>query len=279
VAIKNALRIKELRPDCNVYILYKDIRTYGFSESLYTEAREKGVIFLRYDDDNRPEVQLSTTSHPPAPASVGREAPTSNRQPLASSRLQVSVLEPLLNQRLVLAPDLLVLSGAVVPAEGNRDLAELLKFSCGLEGFFLEAHVKLRPVDFPAEGIFLCGAAHYPKFLDETIAQAQAAAARAATILSKEVLEVGGMVAVVDEEKCTGCLTCVRVCPYDVPRISPAGIGAGGIQGVAEIEAAACQGCGTCAGECPAKAIQLQHYRDEQVLAKGDAMFEELVAA
>jgi heterodisulfide reductase subunit A-like polyferredoxin len=254
VAVKNALRIKELNPDCNVYILYKDVRTYGFSEALYTEARKKGVIFLRYDDANKPEVQS------------------------VDGQLQISILEPILRERLTLNPDLLVLSSAVVPAEGSQHLAELLKFSCTLEGFFLEAHVKLRPVDFPAEGLFLCGAAHYPKFIDEAIAQAQAAAARAATILSKEVLEVGGMVAVVDEEKCTGCLTCVRVCPYDVPHINPTKVGAGGILGVAEIEAAACQGCGICPAECPAKAIQLQHYRDEQVLAKEVALFELLAA-
>jgi heterodisulfide reductase subunit A-like polyferredoxin len=255
VAVKNALRIKELNPDCNVYVLYKDMRTYGFQETLYTKAREKGVIFLRYDDEHKPDVQS------------------------VDGRLQVSVFEPILRDRLVLAPDLLVLSTAVVPAEGSRELAELLKFSCTLEGFFLEAHVKLRPVDFPAEGVFLCGAAHYPKFIDEAIAQAQAAAARAATILSQEALEVGGMVAVVDEEKCTGCLTCVRVCPYDVPHINPTKVGAGAILGVAEIEPAACQGCGTCAAECPAKAIQLQHYRDEQVLAKEEAFFGELLAA
>jgi heterodisulfide reductase subunit A-like polyferredoxin len=254
VAVKNAIRIKELDPDCNVYVLYKDMRTYGFSEVFYTKAREKGVIFLRYDDQNKPDVQS------------------------VDGQLQVSVFEPILRERITLTPDLLVLSTAVVPAEGSRDLAELLKFSCTLEGFFLEAHVKLRPVDFPAEGIFLCGAAHYPKFIDEAIAQAQAAAARAATILSKDVLQVGGVVAVVDEEKCTGCLTCVRVCPYDAPRINPTKVGAGAIRGVAEIEAAACQGCGTCAGECPAKAIQLQHYRDEQVLAKEEALFELLVA-
>ncbi|MBM4465074.1 MAG: FAD-binding protein [Chloroflexi bacterium] len=254
VAVKNALRLKELNPDGNVYVLYKDMRTYGFSEALYTEARQKGVIFLRYDDANKPDVQS------------------------VDGQLQVSVFEPILGTSLVLSPDLLVLSSAVVPAEGSQDLAELLKFSCTLEGFFLEAHVKLRPVDFPAEGLFLCGAAHYPKFIVEAIAQAQAAAARAATILSKEALEVGGVVAVVDEEKCTGCLTCVRVCPYDVPRINPTRVGTGAILGVAEIQAAACQGCGTCAGECPAKAIQLQHYRDEQVLAKEVALFGLLAA-
>ena len=255
VAVKNALRIRELNPDCSIYVLYKDMRTYGFSEALYTEAREKGVIFLRYDDEDKPDLQS------------------------VDGQLQVSVFEPILGQRLVLTPDLLVLSTAVAPAEGSQALAELLKFSCTLEGFFLEAHVKLRPVDFPAEGLFLCGAAHYPKFIAEAIAQAQAAAARAGTILSKEALEVGGVVAVVDQEKCTGCLTCVRVCPYDVPRINPTKIGAGAIMGAAEIQAAACQGCGICPAECPAKAIQLQHYRDEQVMAKEEALFEELLAA
>ena len=255
VALKNALAIKERNPEANVYILYKDIRTYGFKEAFYTQAREKGVIFLRYDDENKPRVQKN------------------------NGQLQVIASDPILQTSIVLTPDLLVLSEAMVPAEGSQELAKLLKFSCTLEGFFLEAHVKLRPVDFPAEGIFLCGVAHYPKFIDEAIAQANAAAARAATILSKDVLQVGGVVAVVDEEKCTGCLTCVRICPYDVPRINPTRKGAGGILGVAEIAAAACQGCGSCAAECPAKAIQLQHYRDEQIVAKEEALFEELLAA
>jgi heterodisulfide reductase subunit A-like polyferredoxin len=255
VALKNAMAIKKRNPGANVYVLYKDMRTYGFKEALYTQARDEGVIFLRYDDENKPQVQRD------------------------NGQLQVIINDLVLQAPIVLTPDLLVLSEAMVPAEGSRELAEHLKFSCTLEGFFLEAHVKLRPVDFPAEGIFLCGAAHYPKFIDEAIAQADAAAARATTILSKDVLQVGGVVAVVDEEKCTGCLTCVRVCPYDVPRMNPAKAGAGGILGVAEIAAAACQGCGSCAAECPAKAIQLQHYRDEQVMAKEEALFELVLAA
>jgi heterodisulfide reductase subunit A-like polyferredoxin len=172
-----------------------------------------------------------------------------------------------------LNPDLLVLSEAIIPAEGSRELAELLKFSCTLEGFFLEAHVKLQPVDFPAEGIFLAGTAHYPKLLDETIAQAGAAAARAASILSKDELEVGGVVAVVDETKCTGCLTCVRVCPFGAVQINPDLVGVGEIVGAAEVTAAACRGCGLCPAECPAKAIQLQHFTDDQVLAKEEALF------
>jgi len=254
VALKNAMALKERNPKANVYILYKDMRTYGFKEALYTQARDQGVIFLRYDDENKPQVQRN------------------------NGQLQVRVNDLILQTPIVLEPDLLVLSEAMVPAEGSQELAKLLKFSCTLEGFFLEAHVKLRPVDFPAEGIFLCGVAHYPKFIDETIAQANAAAARATTILSKDVLQVGGVVAVVDEEKCTGCLTCVRICPYDVPRMNPSKVGAGGILGVAEIAAAACQGCGSCAAECPAKAIQLQHYRDEQIMAKEEALFELVLA-
>ena len=250
VAVKNAIAIRERSPDTQVCVLFREMRTYGFQESLYTEARRKGVVFIRYDAQGKPR--------------VWRE----------NGDLKVSIADPTLCDELVLQPDLLVLSEAVVPADGSRELAELMKFSCTLEGFFLEAHVKLRPVDFPAAGLFLCGTAHYPKFLNEAISQAQAAAARAATILSRDVLEAGGVVAVVEAEKCTGCLTCVRICPYDVPHINPTRVGAGGIHGVAEIEAAACQGCGICAGECPAKAIQLQHYRDEQVLAKEEALFE-----
>jgi heterodisulfide reductase subunit A-like polyferredoxin len=250
VAAKNALRLKELRPQTQVVVLYnRDIRTYGFQEALYTQAREAGVVFLRYDDGSQPQVSRN-------------------------GRIQISVHDRVLDQQVTLNPDLLVLSQAIVPAEGSRDLAELLKFSCTLEGFFLEAHVKLQPVDFPAEGIFLAGTAHYPKLLDETIAQARAAAARAASILSKDHLEVGGVVAVVDESKCTACLTCVRVCPFGAALINPELVGVGDILGAAEITAAACRGCGLCPAECPAKAIQLQHYTDDQVMAKESALFE-----
>jgi heterodisulfide reductase subunit A-like polyferredoxin len=253
VAVKNALKIKELNPACQVYVLFKEMRAYGFNEAFYTEARRSGVIFIRYDDAHKPGVNV------------------------VDGQLRVSIHEPALQTSVALTPDLLVLSEAMVPAQGSEELAKLLKFSCTIEGFFLEAHVKLRPVDFPTEGLFLCGVAHYPKSLAESIAQAQAAAARAATVLSQETLEVGGMVAEVDEARCTGCLICVRVCPYGVPRINHERVGVGGILGVSEISPAACQGCGICVAECPNKAIQLQHYRDEQVLAKVGALFEKMV--
>ncbi|MBI4759232.1 MAG: CoB--CoM heterodisulfide reductase iron-sulfur subunit A family protein, partial [Chloroflexi bacterium] len=196
----------------------------------------------------------------------------------SAGRLTVKVTDPVLREELELSADLLVLATALVPSEGADSLAPLFKIPQTREGFFLEAHVKLRPVDFASEGIFLCGSAHYPKFLSESIAQGYAAAARAATILSKPQLMVGGVVAVVDETRCMGCLTCMRVCPYKVPRINPEKRGVGGLLGAAEIAVAQCQGCGVCAAECPAKAIQLLHYRDEQVLAKTEALFAEVCA-
>ena len=249
-ALKNALKLKELNPEARVTVLYRDIRTYGFKERLYTEAREKGVFFTRYDDEHRPQVEV------------------------VDGRLQVRAWESTFGRWMTLSPDLLVLSNPMVPAEGAKELATTLKVSRDLDGFFLEAHVKLRPVDFASEGIYLAGAAHYPKFIGEAVVQAQAAAARAATILSRDTLSVGGIVAQVDAAKCTACLTCVRVCPYGVPRINHQLRGVGGIVGAAEIGVAECQGCGICVAACPARAIQLMHYTDEQMEAKIGALLE-----
>ncbi|MGC9081883.1 MAG: FAD-dependent oxidoreductase [Anaerolineae bacterium] len=251
-ALKNALMLKRHKPQARVTVIYRDIRTFGFKERTYQEARRAGVIFIRYDFDRKPEVKI------------------------ADSRLQVRVWEPVLGEELVLEPDLVVLSMPVVPSPGARELAARLKLPVDLDGFFLEAHVKLRPVDFATDGFFLAGMAHYPKFLGEAIAQAQAAAARAATVLGRDYLEVGGVVAQVDAEKCVGCLTCVRICPYRVPHIRADLVGVGGIVGAAYIEPAQCHGCGICVGECPAKAIQLLHYRDVEMEAKIEAL-EELV--
>ncbi len=247
VAVKNALKLKELSADTEVYVLYDDMRTFGLNERYYTLARKRGVHFIHYDRSRPPEV-------------------------LTDEGLRVNVRAPLLNADLSLPADLIVLSTGVLPTEGADKLASALKVPVDLDGFFLEAHVKLRPVDFVTEGIFVAGAAHYPKFIEECIVQAQAATARAATILSQDTLRAGGVVAVVEPEKCTGCLTCVRVCPYNVPTIDPALPGAGGIYGAAKIEVAACQGCGICAAECPAKAIQLMHYLDKQVTAEEEAL-------
>ena len=261
-AMKNVLALKRLNPQAQIIVIYHDIRTYGFKERLYQEARRQGVVFVQYDFDRKPEVRIGGGGQETLPNGVNGYG------------LQVMVWESSLGQELVLEPDLVVLSMPVVPPEGADELATRLKVSVDLDGFFLEAHVKLRPVDFSSDGLFVAGMAHYPKFLDETIVQAQAAAARAMTIVSKDVLEVGGIVAQVDAEKCVACLTCVRICPYNVPQIRAEFNGVGGIVGAAYIEPAQCHGCGTCVSECPAKAIQLLHYRDEQVEAEVAALFE-----
>lgn len=240
--MKNAIRIKQLNPDCQIYVLYKDLITYGHREEFYTEARRRGVIFMRYDEDKRPMVRV------------------------VNEELQVIVTEPILGERIIIKPDLVALSMATVPADTNPQLARLLGVPLSREGFFMEAHLKLRPMDFIDEGIFLCGLAHYPKFIEEAISHALATAGRALSILAKPALEVGGVVASVDESKCVACLTCVRTCPFDVPVVDPERVGNGGIKGAAYIDPALCQGCGTCTAECPANAIQLTHYRDDQLV-------------
>jgi heterodisulfide reductase subunit A-like polyferredoxin len=247
-AMTNSLALKKLNPDAQITVLYTDVRTYGFKERYYQEAREQGVMFVPYTFARKPEVEIS------------------------DSGVEVKVWEPSLGEELTLNPDTLVLSMPMVPQEGAEELATRLKVPQDMDGFFLEAHVKLRPVDFASDGLYMAGAAHYPKFIDESIAQAQAAAARAATILSKDVLEVGGVIAEVDAEKCVGCLTCVRICPYNVPQIKADFTGVGDIVGAAYIEPAQCHGCGICVSECPAKAIQLLHYEDAQIGAEIEAL-------
>jgi heterodisulfide reductase subunit A-like polyferredoxin len=250
IALKNALKLKELNPAAQVTVLYRDVRTYGFKERLYTEARRAGVLFVHYDADRKPQID-----------------------PSSDGPLEVRVWEPMLGREMVLRPDRLVLSMPMVPPEGIGELANRLKVGVDLDGWLMEAHVKLRPVDFSTDGFYMAGAAHYPKLLDETITQAQAAAARAATILTQDTLEVGGVVAQVSTDECVGCLTCIRSCPFGVPQVKFDLLGVGKIAGAAYIEPAQCQGCGTCAAACPAKAIDLMHYTDTQVLPKVDALF------
>ncbi|MFQ6090411.1 MAG: CoB--CoM heterodisulfide reductase iron-sulfur subunit A family protein, partial [Candidatus Bipolaricaulia bacterium] len=242
-ALKNALSLVERDPDRRIYVLYRDIMTYGLMEGLYRRAREKGVIFIRYDEDRRPQVQR-------------REG-----------RIVITVWDGGTNEDVVITPDLLVLSTGIVPDLGNAELGRRLKVPLDGQGFFCEAHVKLRPVDFASRGIFLCGLSHAPGLIPEAIAKAKAAAGRAATVLAKGYLETGGLVALVDPERCVGCLTCVRECPYSAVSINQ--------EGVAEVEAALCQGCGVCAAECPMKAIQLQGFEDDQEIS----MLEELFVA
>ncbi|MDZ4165428.1 MAG: FAD-dependent oxidoreductase [Smithellaceae bacterium] len=242
LALKNALLLKERFPGLSVAIFYRDMRSYGFKERIFTRARAKGVQFIRFEGDKRPLVIPE------------------------GDDLVVGLEERSLGLNLKFRPDLLVLSAAALPGEGSRELANIFKVPLTLEGFFLEAHVKLRPVDFTTDGIYLAGMAHYPKTLNETIAQAQAAAARATTILSRDTLLAGGVVAKVDGERCAACLTCVRVCPYEVPVINASG--------EAEIDILQCKGCGSCVAECPARAIDLLHFRDSQLVAKSRALMD-----
>ncbi|OGA27148.1 MAG: hypothetical protein A3I01_01585 [Betaproteobacteria bacterium RIFCSPLOWO2_02_FULL_65_24] len=248
-ALKNALILKQRQPSARITVIYKDIRTYGFKERLYDKALEAGVLFIRYDNARPPEVAVE------------------NARPV------VRVYEEVLDRNIELEPDYLVLSTPVVPALAARELSGCLKVPVDMDGFFMEAHVKLRPVDFLSEGLFMAGTAHYPKLLEEALVHARAAAARAGALVSHDTITVGGRIAEVDPALCVGCLTCVRVCSYSAPRISAELTGMGGIQGAARIEAALCQGCGLCAAQCPAGAIQLKHYTEKQVRAKVDALF------
>jgi heterodisulfide reductase subunit A-like polyferredoxin len=248
-ALKNAISIKNKKPEAQVVVLYKDIRSYGFKEKLYTEAREHGVLFMRYDDEHKPVVN-------------------SEGAPI------IQAWEPMLRRNVELSPDLLVLSMPVVPSEDSKKVGALFNLPLDADGFFLEAHVKLRPVDFSTSGVFMAGLAHYPKLLDESMIQAQAAAAKVVKVISKETMTAGGRIAVVDQSKCTGCLTCVRICPFNVPVIKAGDMGVGNIIGAAYVEPAVCQGCGSCVSECPASAIQLMNFTDEQMWAKVGALLD-----
>ncbi|UCG13308.1 MAG: FAD-dependent oxidoreductase [Deltaproteobacteria bacterium] len=238
-SVESAIKLKELNPETDVYILYRDIRTYSFREDLYKKARELGVFFIRYSLERKPQV--------------------SNGE----GQLKIQVHDPILDREVVIPTDLLILAAAILPNEVAK-VAESFKVSQNAEGFFLEAHAKLRPVDLGSDGLFLCGLAHYPKPIEESIAQAQAAAARAATILAKDIITLEAVKAVVEPDLCAVCLTCVRTCPYDVPYI--------GEEGAAVIDPAGCRGCGACVAECPGKAISLQHFTDRQLIAKCDAL-------
>ena len=238
--LKNAIRLKLAHHECNITVLYKNIVTYGFREEYYNEARKLGVVFIRYTDEDPPTLEQY------------------------GSELRVRVRDLSLDRWLNLRADLVPMSMSIVPSEGNQRLADLLRVPISSEGFFEEAQMKLRPMDFMREGIFLAGMAHYPKFIEESISHALAAAARALSVISQgSSFYLGGVVAEVDPQKCVGCLTCTRTCPFEIPRViqTTGRNGVGGIGGAAFIDPAQCQGCGTCTSECPANAIQLVNYR------------------
>lgn len=240
-AVKNALKIKEQSAKTEVYILYRDVRTYGFNEEYFQTARDKGVIFVRYDLDNKPVI------------SNGRG-------------LKVRVREPLLQCELVLHPDLLVLSTRIDADPGGEKLSKMLKTPINEDGFFLEAHAKLRPVEFATEGIFVAGLAHSPKSIPETIAQAEAAAAKACTIISKDKYEAEPIIAAVNEDLCDGCGICVPVCEYNALEVVPRK-GGREDEKVVQLNEAMCKGCGGCVAACPSGAMEQKGFKNEQMLA------------
>ena len=235
-AIKNALKLRELNPKLNIYILYRDIRSYGIKELYYKKAREEGVIFIRYEEELKPEVKNN------------------------DGKLNIKVKDLILNRDLVIGTDLLVLSSGIVANKGNKNLSQMLKVPLNADGFFLEAHVKLRPVDFATDGIFVCGLAHYPKDISEAITQAKASAARAMTILTKEYLQSEGKISEIRKDRCSGCGLCVEICPYKALELDEK-------EKVAVINEALCKGCGVCVSSCRANAIDLKGFKDEQILA------------
>jgi heterodisulfide reductase subunit A-like polyferredoxin len=214
-------------------------------EDYYTDARRQGVIFSRYYKDDPPRVESGDKG------------------------VSVTFKDHVLQRDLTVDADLLVLSAGMVPTD-VEELATILKLPRNQDGHFIEAHVKLRPVEFANEGIFLCGTAHSPKLISETVGQALAAASRATTFLSQTEITLSAVTAKVDPDRCASCLICVRACPYGVPRINE--------QGVSEIDEALCHGCGICAAECPAKAIQLNWYEDDQILCKVESLLEGVMA-
>ena len=234
----HALRLKEAKAEMNIYILYRDIRTYGFYEEYYQEARQKGIIFLRYDLENKPKVSQSRKN--------GRLV------------IRVEGKDLVLGEEVAIHADILALSVPIIPSEEARELAMLYKVPLNEDGFFLEAHVKLRPVDFATDGIFVCGLAHAPKSIEESIAQAKAAASRATTILAKDTIMAEGIVASVNESICSGCGICEALCPYGAITVDEK-------EKVAKVNEALCKGCGTCCAACPSGAAQQRGFTTDQL--------------
>ncbi|MCK5506925.1 MAG: CoB--CoM heterodisulfide reductase iron-sulfur subunit A family protein, partial [Desulfobacterales bacterium] len=237
-ALRNALDLKKLNPGMEIYVLYRDMRTYGLIEDLYTEARDKGIVFIRYKLDGKPEVEEDR-----------------------DGRLKVRILDKLLGEYIIIQPDFITLQTAIVPGN-NENTAKLFKLPVNQDGFLKEVHKKFKPVEFSAKGIYLAGLVHCPKPIDETISQAQAATAKAVTVLSKEYIATGNEVASIDLKLCVACLTCARVCAYGAIVING--------MGKPYIEPVKCRGCGICVVECPTMAITLEHFKNDPILRSVD---------
>ena len=245
-AVKNAIRMKEKNPQARIFILYRDMRTYGFREEHYAKARELGIIFVQYDPQAKPAV---------------REAASGNGKPA----IVVGIHDKILDADLELEADLLVLSARIEPNLENARLGQLYKVPLNADGFFLEAHAKLRPVEFATDGVYMAGVAHYPKDVDESASQAMAAASRATTVLAKDTVEAGGKTAYINPARCSACGACVTVCPYNAIAIDEE-------KEVAAINEILCKGCGACVATCKGSAPNLKGFKDEQILSVINAL-------
>ena len=251
-AIKNALKLKEINPKIDIYILYRDLRTYGFSEDYYRKAAEKDVKFIRYEPQEKPQVEAGESEE-------GRPV------------LKVTLPDYILGTKLEIEADILSLAAAIIPSAGSKEVAQHFKVPLGPDGFFQEAHVKLRPVEFAADGVFLCGIGHYPKHISEAIKQAYGAAGRALTLLSHDTVTVSGSVCDVEEKKCMGCGACISACTYGAIEFRETRQGKKAV-----VNPVLCKGDGLCNAKCPTAAIQLKHFTDEEVLAQIDTAFPDV---
>ena len=247
-SVKNALKLKEINPQVDVTILFRDMRTYGFKEDAYREASNKDVKFIRYEPQDPPQVEAGESDE-------GRPV------------LKVAATDYILGKKIVLDADVLALAAAVIPSAATKEVAALFKVTLSPDGFFKEAHVKLRPVEFGTDGVYLCGLAHYPKFMQETINQAYGAAGRVLTLLSHDTVVASGSVAQVNESRCMGCGACVAACTYGALDLRDTKQGK-----KASVNPVLCKGDGLCNTKCPTGAIQLKHYTDEELVSEIDAM-------
>lgn len=247
-SIKNALHLREINPEMDIYVLFRDVRTYGLNEDHYREAADKNIRFIRYEPENPPVVE-------PGESDEGKPV------------LKVTVADPILLKNLELDADLVALAAAVIPSETTNEIASLFKVTLSIDGFFKEAHVKLRPVEFGTDGVYLCGMAHYPKFIQETINQAYGAAGRVLTLLSHDIVVASGSVCEIDEAKCMGCGACAGICTYGALEIRETRLGP-----KATINPVLCKGDGLCNAKCPTGAIALKHFNDDEIMSQIDAL-------